>query len=324
MNSKKIQIYIKTITVSAVTLFFVFVPLFASAEYTIDTVDTSNILNKDFVVGPGKVELELNPGESKTALITVTNRMGDTRLFSLNVEDFTGSRNPMETVVLLGEERGPYSLKDFLQFESKTVELKDGERASIPVTVSLPTDAQPGGRYGSVLVSVTAKAADVQQRSAIVSRLGVLFFVRVPGEVEEEGKLAGFTTVDDQKFFGQGPIDFRLLYENNGSVYVNPYGEIRIKNTIGEEVGMVVVEPWFSLPQSNRVREVTWTRSFLFGRYTAVASINRGYGDIIDTATVSFWVIPWKLAAGAFVVLFVLIFCIRFVVTRFEFKRKSK
>jgi len=323
MNSKKIQKYMKTIIASAVVLFFVLAPLLVDAEYKIETVDVSNLVNKDFVVGPGKVELELNPGESKTAIITVTNRMGDTRLFSLGVEDFTGSRNPQETVVLLGDERGPYSLRDFLQFESQTVELKDGERALIPVTVTLPTDAEPGGRYGSVLVSVTTKAAEAAQRSAIVSRLGALFFVRVPGEVQEEGELTGFTTANNKKFFGQGPIDFRLLYENNGSVYVNPYGEIQVKNLIGEEVGMVQVEPWFSLPQSLRVREISWNRSFMFGRYTAVASINRGYGDIVDTATVSFWVIPWKIALAGFAGLFVLIFCIRFVVTRFEFKRKS-
>jgi hypothetical protein len=170
---------------------------------------------------------------------------------------------------------------------------------------------------------MTTKAATAEQRSAIVSRLGILFFVRTPGEVKEEGKLAGFTTFNNRKIFGESPIDFRLLYENNGSVYVNPYGEIRIQNILGEEVGMVEVDPWFSLPQSLRVREVSWERPFLFGRYTAVASINRGYGDIIDTATVTFWVIPWKIALGAFVALFVLIFCIRFVVTRFEFRRKS-
>jgi hypothetical protein len=299
-------------------------PLFAIAQYEIENVDTANALYKDFVVGPGKIELELNPGETKVALMTVTNRMGETRVFSFDVEDFTGSRNPQETVVLLGDERGPYSLKDFLKFEAPTVELKNGERATIPVTVSLPTDAEPGGRYGSVLVSTTALASDAAQRSAIVSRLGVLFFVKTPGYVEEEGVLKGFTTLNDKKYFGQGPIDFRLLYENNGSVYVNPYGEIRINNILGEEVGVVEVDPWFSLPQSLRVREVSWDRPFLFGRYTAVASINRGYENIIDTATVTFWVIPWKIALAGFVGIFVLVFLIRFVVTRFEFKRKDR
>ncbi len=314
--------YLKTAAALFAIVFFAVAPALAHAEYRIENIDVANAINKDFVVGPGKIEVELNPGESKTVGITVSNRTGETRIFSLEVEDFTGSRNPNETVVLLGEERGPYSLRDYLQFEAPNVELKNGERATIPVTISLPTDAEPGGKYGSVIVSTVAKAAVVGQTSAVVSRLGVLFFVKIPGAVEADGFLSGFETVNGQKYFGQGPISYRLLFENNGSIHTNPYGEIRIKNILGDEVGMIEVEPWFAMPQSVRMREVSWNRPFLFGRYTATASINRGYGDIVDTKTVSVWVIPWKIAAAIFAGLLVIVFVIRFIVTRFEFKRK--
>ncbi len=298
------------------------VPMFASAQYKVEHIDVANALYPDFVVGPGKVELEINPGESKTALITVANRTGNTKIFTLETEDFTGSRDPNESVVLLGEDRGPYSLRDFIKFDASSFELKNGERATVPVTVTMPTDVQPGGHYGSVLVSTTQREASGPQASAIVSRLGVLFFVKVPGPVKEDAQLTGFNTLDGQRIYGSGPITMRLLFENNGTVYVNPYGEIRIKNMFGQEVGTVELDPWFSLPQSVRMREVTWNRPFLFGRYTAIASINRGYGNIIDTKEVSFWVIPWKITLGVVVGIFVLVFAIRFVFTRFEFKRK--
>lgn len=322
MNSHSVIRSSKIITALAIVAAFVS-PVLAHAAYKTESIDVANALYKDFVVGPGKIELELEPGQTKTVMMTVSNRMGDTKTFSLDVEDFTGSRNPQETIVLLGDERGPYSLKDYLKFEDSTFELENGQRATIPVTVSLPTDAEPGGRYGSVLVSVTSKEAGAGQSTAIVSRLGVLFFVKTPGDAKEDGVLKGVSTLNSQQVFGGGPITLRLLYENNGSVYLNPYGTIKIKNIIGEDVGDVVVEPWFSLPQSLRVREVSWNRPFLFGRYTAVASINRGYGNIVDTAQFSFWVIPWKIALGGFAGMFLLVLAIRFVVTRFEFKRKA-
>lgn len=321
MNSHSVIRSSKIITALAIVAAFVS-PVLTHAAYKTESIDVANALYKDFVVGPGKIELELEPGQTKTVMMTVSNRMGDTKTFSLEVEDFTGSRNPQETIVLLGDERGPYSLKDYLKFEDSTFELENGQRATIPVTVSLPTDAEPGGRYGSVLVSVTSKEAGAGQSTAIVSRLGVLFFVKTPGDAKEDGALKGVSTLNGQQVFGGGPITLRLLYENNGSVYLNPYGTIKIKNIIGEDVGDVVVEPWFSLPQSLRVREVSWNRPFLFGRYTAIASINRGYGNIVDTAQFSFWVIPWKIALGGFVGMFLLVLSIRFVVTRFEFKRK--
>lgn len=322
MNLNLIQKISNLFFVGLTVVVCVVFPVSVHAQYRTERVDVNNALYKDFVVGPGKIELEINPGESKTATIKVTNRTGSTRNFRLEVEDFTGSRDPSASVVLLGDQRGPYSLKDFLHFEATTFELENGEQAFVPVRVTLPTDVEPGGRYGSVLVSTTAKEGATGQSSAIVSRIGTLFFVRVPGDVKEEGRLSGFQTLNAQKFFGSGPITFRLLYENNGSVYLNPYGEVRIKNIIGQEVGVVEVDPWFSLPQSLRVREVSWERAFLFGRYTAVASINRGYDNVIDTEVLTFWVLPWKILVPGFLVILLLVLALRVIITRFEIKRK--
>lgn len=317
----KIKNRILVNSVIAVAIFFISTPTVFG--YVIESIDVSNVINKDFVVGPGKAEVELKPGEQKTVNLKVSNRMGDTRIFNIDVEDFRGSKNPQETVVLLGNQRGPYSLKDYLSVPEKSFELKDGERAIVPVTISIPTDAEPGGLYGSVLITTTSKNAGASGgSSAIISRIGTLFFVNIPGEVKADGKLSGFETVGGKRFYSKGPIDFRLLYENNGSVHVNPYGQVKIKNILGEEVGLVNVDPWFAMPDSLRLREVSWNRPYLFGLYTATASINRGYGDIIDTQSLTFWVLPWPILIAVFVGLAVLVFLVRFIFTHFEIRKK--
>lgn len=282
----------------------------------------------DFVVGPGKFELELAPGQSRTVELMVTNRMGEPKRFKFEFEDTAGSVDGSSAVTLLGAERGPYTLRDFLVVPAMEFDLAHGERARIPITVSLPADAEPGGRYGSVVVSTVSRDADLKPEgnalpsSAIVSRIGTLFFVTTPGDIEREGKLASFTTKGQRSFYSKGPVDFTIAYENTGSVHVNPYGELRIRNMFGDEVGYVKLDPWFALPQSLRTREVAWDRELLIGRYTATLSLNRGYDNVIDEATVSFYVIPLKLVALVFFVLFVFIFTIRFVFGRFELKRK--
>jgi hypothetical protein len=91
----------------------------------------------------------------------------------------------------------------------------------------------------------------------------------------------------------------------------------------GEEVGFVELAPWFVLPQSLRLREVTWDREWLLGRYTATARINRGYDDVVDEMSVTFWVLPWKVVAGTFTVLFIIFFSFRAFFRAFEFKRKG-
>ncbi len=309
-------------TVVVIAFAFFLVPKSFVSAYVIETIPGQDVFG-DFVAGPGKVELEIKPGESKTVNITVTNRMGDTRFFNLETEDFTGSLDTEATVVLLGSEKGPYSLKDYVSFPEKSFELKHGQRAVIPVTIFVPADAEPGGLYGSVLSSTASKPnGQSGSTNSIIARIGTLFFITVPGQVHHQGKLTEFATKGAQKIFGSGPIDFRLLYENKGSIHVNPYGEIRIKNLFGKEVGNIEVDPWYAMPGSLRLREVEWKSSFLVGKYTAVASINRGYDNVIDTMEFSFWVIPVKLLAIVVIALALFILAIRFVVNRFEIRKK--
>ena len=112
------------------------------------------------------------------------------------------------------------------------------------------------------------------------------------------------------------------MFKNTGSIHLAPYGEIRIRNIFGEEVGYSELDPWFVLPNATRLREITWNREFLFGKYTATAYINRSYNDVVDEMSFTFWVLPWKPILFTFVVLFAFICLIRSLFTRFEFRRK--
>lgn len=300
-----------------------------STGYTVEKLPNETIFN-DFVVGPGKTELVLSPGESAVTELTIANRLGERRVFRFEMEDMTGSKTGAQAVVLLGSERGPYTLKDYIQLPQLEIELEHAERARIPVRVSLPGNAEPGGRYGSVVVSVISKAGGngsqtgAAPASAIVSRIGALFFVTTPGEVKREGRLADFSTRLNRRVFTDDPVNFNIVYENTGSVHVNPYGEIRISNLLGEEVGLIMLDPWFSLPNSLRLREVTWEREWLFGRYTATLHLNRGYSDLIDTRTVVFWVLPWKIVSLVFGILLLLFLSLRYFFSRFEFRAKRR
>jgi hypothetical protein len=279
------------------------------------------------VVGPGRTEIELEPGETIIQEVSITNRISDNRQFKLEVEDIAGSADGSSAVNLTGEQRGPYSIRDFISFPEDVISLSLGERARVPVTITVPPDAEPGGYYGSVLVS-TVQVSDGDgesnaPRQPIVARVGSLFFLTIQGETTSEGQTLSIDTIGDSWWYEEGPIELGVLYENTGSVHLNPYGEISVKNMFGEEIGFVELEPWFVLPESLRLREITWDREFLLGHYTVEASINRGYEDIIDTVNVSFWVLPWKIVGAIFIVLFIIFFSMRAFFRTFEFKRKG-
>lgn len=286
-----------------------------------------NIEVGDFVVGPGRAEITVSPGETVIQEITVTNRISKNRTFNLEVEDITGSADGSSAVSLTNGQRGPYSIKDYVSFPQKSFTLDLGERARIPVKITIPADAEPGGFYGSVLVSTDRspdEKADDVSRSPVIARIGSLLFVRVRGDAEIGGQTKSISTVGNKMWYEKGPINLSIAYENTGVVHVNPYGEVSIKNMFGEEVGFVELDPWFVLPKSLRSREFDWDREFLLGRYTVTAKINRGYDNKIDEVSTTFWVLPWKIVLGAFAVLFILIFSLRAFFRNFEFSKKKK
>ncbi|MFH1894281.1 MAG: hypothetical protein ABH813_00020 [Patescibacteria group bacterium] len=279
----------------------------------------------DIVLSPTKVELFMDPGEKIGKEIMITNRTGNTVNFSIGIEDFKGSRDINQPIIFLGKEKDPYSLKDLISPEIRGFTLRHGQRIYIPVEVSIPLDADSGGRYGVVFAVIkpdvsTAAEANAGQ-VAIVARAGVLFFVRVNGDTKEEGSLKDFQI--SKKFYEKGPILFDVLFENNGSVHLSPYGTIEITNLLGGNVGKIELDPWFVMPDSLRLREAVWEGGFLFGKYTATVTVSRGYRDIIDQKSISFWVIPWKIVMAGIVVLFLVVWFFGWIFSKFEFRRKT-
>ena len=285
----------------------------------------------DYVISPGKTELTVNPGDKKIKYLIVTNRFGRDMKFKVEIEDFSGSKNVEENIVLLGQERGPYSLKDYLHPDTKEFVLKHGDRITIPVQIDIPADAQPGGLYGSVIITTDpnfnqdSSSTDVTKGNLnVISRLASLYFIRVSGPVNEDGLLRDFST--DRKIYESSPIIFKTLFENKGSIYINPYGKVRVENMSGSLVNELTIAPYFVMPGSVRQKEFNLKRDFMFGRYKATLSLNRGYGNIVDEKTIYFWVLPWKIVGGFAVGLILIIWIAFSIIAWFgkNFERKKK
>jgi len=317
---KKLLIYFAII----LTGFLIKNPVFA---FQIQSMPNKAAIG-DFVMGPGKTEVFVNPGEKVTKEMTVSNRSGKTMDFIVQIEDFTGTDDINGVVSLLGDVKGPYSLRDYIHPEIMKFTLNQAEKITIPVVIDIPADADPGGRYGAVIISTApqkdAAASTPKTEVRTISRLGSLFFVRVNGAADEDGQLKEFRVKGNQNFFEYGPINFEALFQNNGNVHLTPFGHVEIKNVLNRKVGEITIEPWFVMPGSNRLREVKWDREGLFGRYEAKIFVNRGYGDIIDEKTIYFWVIPWKLISIITICVAILIFLAIKYGSKFEIQIKRK
>jgi|AntAceMinimDraft_12_1070368.scaffolds.fasta_scaffold00275_43 hypothetical protein len=301
----------------------------ASAQVSRDFVGTAG--QNDFVLEPAKHEVIAVPGETQNKKISITNRTEQTLEFNIQIEDFVGSTDKEQQVKLLGDQEGPYSLKNFVKPEVSTFILDSGERINIPITVSLPDNAEPRGYYGAVIIS--AENPDENQSledstsTEIVTRLGSLFLVRVDGDLVEESNLELFKALgEDKKLYSQHPGGFELAVKNTGNVHLVHYGQIVIKNLFGKEIERFPINGYFSLPDSVRYQQVIWPNSFTLGKYTAVLDIHKGYGDEnLNThqQQISFWVIPWNVILPLFLVIIVLVFMFSKLSKRFAIVKKK-
>lgn len=289
---------------------------FAGAYIVQDLNDTE--ITGNFSLNPSKLEIFLQPGESVEKEITISNRTGKTLEIEIQTEDF-GPADFVKAVELLGEEKGVYSLKDYIEPEIRSFVLENGKNAVFSVKIKIPQDSEQKGFYGAVLVAAKNIGEGEGDRVAtkVLTRLGTMFFVRVGNGAFENGGLKSFRVKEGRGFLEKFPVEFEILFENNGNVHLTPYGEIEIFDIFGRKAGVEKIDPWFVLPDSLRARFVSWDGgSFSFGRYEARLKLARGYSGLVDEKIYSFWIIPWKMIGIVLVGLLVIIIIAKMMIKR--------
>ncbi|MFA6526579.1 MAG: hypothetical protein WCT26_04175 [Candidatus Buchananbacteria bacterium] len=284
--------------------FFILSPFRAQAFQIEKLTDVP--VSGDFVLNQTKTEVQLSAGDQAIRSVSLTNRSGADLFFTVGVEDFSASAKAEQNIDLLGAQMGLYSLKDYLKLEAMSFTLHHGERITMPISINIPQNAQPGGLYGAVTFS--AKLADAgsagSSKIQVVSRLASLFFVRVKGEVTESGELLDFNS--SKAFYFGGPVAFEFNYKNTGSIYLNPYGELKITDVFGREVYTKWISPYFVMPGAVRQQKEIFERPSAWGLYQATLKLNRGYGNNIDQRSLYFFILPIPYMIGALIALIII------------------
>ncbi|MFH1522841.1 MAG: hypothetical protein ABIE43_03410 [Patescibacteria group bacterium] len=305
--------------ITLITIGFILSSQYASA-YEI-SISNNSPIEDDVLLSPSKVELFLEPGESTIRNLNLVNRTQEKLSFEIIVEDFSG--DDVASTKLLGDKIGNYSLKNYLKPEIKEFSLNSKEKITLPINIDIPVEAEPGGLYGAVIAQVKLADNDYDNNKLdshdqinIISRLALLFFVRIEGDLHEEGYLKSFHS--NKKIFKEGKVEFSIFFENKGNVHLNPYGKIDIKNIFGKKIEEINIEPWFVMPGFIRKSIVNLDKELIPGYYRAEISLYRGYGiDIIDKLSIGFWIMPWRI-------LIMILFSIAIILLFFWLKKRFK
>lgn len=286
------------------------------------------------IISPPLTEKQADPGSLYSGTVKVTNPNANADLaITVSTEDFTAKgEDGQQTFIDPAENNSSYSLAKWLTISEKSFTLKANESKTVNYTINVPQVASPGGHYGVIFFSPTlASGAQANSNSVLaIPKVGALILFTVPGAITYNGKISSFETGKKsgdtfaaKKIFinSNNVIDYLTKFQNSSTNHVKPLGDLIIKNMFGKEVSKLKVNDKEGnvLPDSVRKFENQSEIKHGFGLYNA--SVTLAYGDNKNaTATLTFWIVPWKETAGAVVIIIILIWVFRNI----SWKRKNK
>jgi hypothetical protein len=195
------------------------------------------------------------------------------------------------------------TLAEWITIAREPITIAPEETQTIPFSVSVPKNAAPGGHFSAILIGTKPPESKGKIRVSTSQVVTSLFFVRIAGDVLEEGSIREFRTTE--RFVQTPHADFEVRFENKGNVHLQPQGDIVITNMWGKERGVVPInsQTHFGnvLPKSIRKFEFSWKGEESFadiGRYKAVLTLGYGTDEKkFETSTLYFYVVPVKATA---------------------------
>ncbi len=280
-------------------------------------------------IAPPVINLTADPGQVIKTQISLRDVSSGKLLVKGQVNDFVAAGEDGTPKILLDEENdepNPFSIKSWVAPLPELV-LEPRQIRNLPVTITVPKNAAPGGYYG--VVRFTATPPELEGTGVSLSAsLGSLVFVRVNGEAKEAMEIEEFSINKDGKtgtFFESTPINFVERLKNTGNLFQQPSGQVSITDMFGKKIAAVNVNlpPRNVLPASIRKFEQPLDSSVignkkLFGRYTAELKLTYGTNKQTISETITFWVIPYKLIAIVLVALIGGFFLFRFLIRRYN------
>lgn len=278
-------------------------------------------------IAPPLINVTADPGETIKARIMLRDISDTPLVVTSQINDFVAAGEDGTPKILLEDDpNNPYSIKDWISpFPRLT--LQPDEIRELPVTITVPANASPGGYYG--VVRFTATPPELEGTGVSLSAsLGALVLLRVNGDAKEDLAIEEFSVSKNDRIgsvFESTPLDFIIRLQNTGNIHLQPVGQVGITDMFGNKLAAINVNLSQDniLPSSIRKFEETLDKSIignkmLFGRYTADLNIPYGDGNQVLTASKTFWVIPYTLIGIIIGALIVGFFILRHLIRRYN------
>ncbi len=286
------------------------------------------------VTSPLPISLAAEPGTTVSTQLKVKNAGSADETLKIDIMKFNAYEDSGKPALM--ELEPTDTLDDWVSFSEQTFTIAPEEWKTVTATFALPPEASFGYYYAFVFTRADTERELKPQETAMVGGTAtlVLLEAKVP-DAKREVTVAEFST--DRRIYEFLPATFTIALKNTGNVHVAPRGNIFLSQWDGKEVALLEVNEGKGniLPSSTRIFEADWKDGFpvyqeviengavvldetgqatldlvwdwqeasklRFGKYTAKLLLvyDDGERDVPIEGVVTFWVMPWRVVAGA-------------------------
>src|SRR6266404_242552 len=283
----------------------------------------------NLTTSPLPVNLSVNPGQSISTDLRIQNAANNTQKIKISLMKFSAYGESGKPAL---QDRAPGDdYFDWVSFSPAVFDAPPNQWVSVKMTIKIPSSAAFGYYYAVVFSPVDQKPSGKGNVFLGSTAILVLLDVNSPN-AKRSAKVVDFSV--DKKSYEFLPVNFSVRLHNGGNVHLLPSGSIYIKRG-SKQVGVLDFNSQHGsiLPNSYRVYTSAWSDGWpvyvqktqggrvvldkadkpvtslkwdfsklphlKFGHYTAnlLASYDNGSRDVPMEASVSFWVVPWRLIA---------------------------
>jgi hypothetical protein len=279
---------------------------------------------------PPKQEVLVNPGEHFDTSVKFLNQ-GDTVVTgSLSVVDFivqddNGTPVFLDNPQIIGTSTVPtkYSAAKWITIPQNSITISSKGNVEVPITIDVPKDAAPGGRYAAVLFqpggNLTLGNPASAQESAVAIRLASLIYIRVAGPITENASVTKFQAPG---FLEYGPVSITTEILNEGDYHITPQGDITLKDMFGRVVEKSALNTENIFPGTSRSFNNQLGGKLLIGKFTADLSAKYGDQGQPLSSTLTLWVFPWRVSLaiilGILIIILIIVFWYKKIVKKEE------
>jgi len=253
---------------SRVSLLIFTAILFASSFFTVDIVVAKDdmSLSKGLAMSPIRNDLKVSPGDIVSRKLTLINYSGQLITVTLNAEEFSVVDTKYDYAF-----NARSDLSKWVTFENNPIAIQSGKTTTISYTVTIPKNAEPGGRYLSLFASIDPQTAPGELRTE--QRIASLVYLTVKGNVTRTGELQSLTS--PTIFDGYQP--WSLVVANSGTAHFRSNYSVSIRNIFDGKEIVAATGSSLILPRTARAITAPMAAPKYIGVYRAVYTV--GLGD---------------------------------------------